>query len=257
MAVFSVDEMGKANVCPIVFADEPDVAAAERMLHAAAAASQPARLELRVVGDSPAREVAARSGFVVDRVQAGMHAELHAVPGQRSEELVTCAVPAAEELRDLYNACFGLTLSVPDVERMRGHPAWDDKGFFQIRDSGRAIAALRLVIDADATGSCYGFLRGLAIHPDHRRASIRIMFALYRAAAERLAALGVTHCYLLADRATERSGSLLRRLYSSLSFVEEGLVYRFREPFAGAARRAGAAGQQPPRRPDDDGAQPT
>jgi GNAT superfamily N-acetyltransferase len=238
VAVFSVDEMGKTNVCPIVFADEPGAAAAERMLRAVAAASQPARLELRAVGDCPAREVALRSGFAVDRVQAGMHAQLCTVPEWAREDAVTCAVPTPEELRDLYNVCFGLTLSLTDIERMRSHPAWDDKGFFQVRDNGRAVAALRLLIDADATGRCYGFLRGLAVHPDYRRLSIRIMFALYRAAVERLAALGVEHYYLLADRATERSGSLMRKLYTSLGFTGEELVYRLREPFAGAARTA-------------------
>jgi ribosomal protein S18 acetylase RimI-like enzyme len=238
IAVFTIDEMGKANVCPIVFADEPDADAAERMLRAAAAASHPARLEVRVAGDRPARKVANRSGFAVDRVQAGMRAELGVFPDQRGEALVMCAVPPAEEIRDLYNACFGLTLSVADVERMRGHPAWDDGGFFQIRDGGRAIAALRLVVDEDIAGSRYGFLRGLAIHPDHRQASIRIMFALYRTAIERLAALGVTRCHLLVDRATGQGGSLMRRLYTSLGFIEDCLVYRFREPFVGAARMA-------------------
>lgn len=236
VAVFSVDEMGKTNVCPIVFADEPDPAAAERMLRAVAAANQPARLELRAVGDCPAREVALRSGFAVDRVQAGMHAQLCSVPERPPGEIVTCAVPAPEELRDLYNLCFGLTLAVTDMERMRSHPAWDDKGFFQVRDGGRPVAALRLVIDADATGCSYGFLRGLAIHPDYRRLSMRIMFALYRAAVGRLAELGVEHYYLLADRATEHSGSVMRRLYTSLGFTGEELVYRLREPAVGAAR---------------------
>lgn len=238
VAVFSVDEMGKTNVCPIVFADEPGAAAAERMLRTVAAASQPARLELRAVGDCPARDVALRSGFAVDRVQAGMHAHVSTVPARAREDTVTCAVPTKEELRNLYNVCFGLTLSIMDIDRMCSHPAWDDKGFFQVRDNGRTVAALRLVIDADAAGHCYGFLRGLAIHPDCRRQSIRIMFALYRAAVERLVALGVNHCYLLADRATERSGSLMRKLYTSLGFTGEELVYRLREPFAGAARTA-------------------
>ncbi len=238
VAVFSIDEMGKTNVCPIVFAYEPGAAAAERMLRAVAAASQPARLELRAVGDCPAREVALRSGFAVDRVQAGMHAQLCTVPERSRDDSVTCAVPAPEELRNLYNVCFGLTLSITDIERMCGHPAWDGKGFFQIRDGGRAVAALRLVIDADAAGRRYGFLRGLAIHPDYRRLSIRMMFALYRAAIEHLVALGVEHHYLLADRATERSGSLMRRLYTSLGFTGEELVYRLREPFAGAVRTA-------------------
>lgn len=236
MAVFTIDEMGKGNVCPIVFACEPDAEVAEQMLRAAVAASHPARLELRVVGDGPARQVAARSGFAVDRVQAGMHAHLHEIPGQRTDYFVSCAVLASEELRDLYNTCFGLTLSVTDVERMRSHPVWDDSGFFHIRDRGRAVAALRVVIDKDAAGRCYGFLRGLAIHPDHRRTGIRIMFALYRAAIERLIALGVMHCYLLVDHATELRGSITRRLYTSLGFTEESLVYRFREPFAAAAR---------------------
>jgi ribosomal protein S18 acetylase RimI-like enzyme len=238
VAVFSVDEMGKTNVCPIVFADEPDPAAAERMLRAVAAANQPARLELRAVGDCPAREVALRSGFTVDRVPARMHAQLCTVPGRPPGEIVTCAVPAPGELRDLYNLCFGLTLSVTDMERMRSHPAWDDEGFFQVRDGGRLVAALRLVIDADATGRSYGFLRGLAIHPEYRRLSMRIMFALYRAAVGRLAELGVEHYYLLADRATEHCGSVMRRLYTSLGFTGEELVYRLREPAAGAARTA-------------------
>ena len=243
VAVFTIDEMGKGNVCPIVFADEPDAAAAGRMLRAVAVAAHPARLELRVVGDCPARKVALRSGLAVDRVQAGMHAQLGALSGSPREDFVTPAVPTAEELRNLYNTCFGLTLSVTDVERMRSHPAWDDNGFFQIRDRGQAVAVLRLIVDADAAGHRYGFLRGLAIHPDYRRTSVRIMFALYRAAIERLAALGVTHCYLLVDRATEHSGSLMRRLYTSLSFTEEGLVYRLREPFAGAAQMALTHGQ--------------
>ncbi len=238
VAVFSVDEMGKTDVCPIVFADEPGAAAAERMLRAVAAASQPARLELRAVGDCPAREVALQLGFAVDRVQAGMHARLGTVPDRGADDLVTGAVPAAEELRNLYNTCFGLTLSVTDVERMRSHPAWDDGGFFQVRDSGRAVAALRVVVDADEAGQSYGFLRGLAVHPDYRGQSMRIMFALYRAAAQRLAALGVEHYYLLADRATERGGSLMHKLYKSLGMTGEELVYRLREPFAGAARAA-------------------
>jgi ribosomal protein S18 acetylase RimI-like enzyme len=238
VAVFTVDEMGKTNVCPVVFADEPDAPAAERMLRAVAAASQPAQLELRAVGDCPAREVALRSGFAVDRVQAGMHAQLGTVPDRVGEDTVTCAVPSPEELRDLYNVCFGLTLSVTDIERMRGHPAWDDEGLFQIRDNQRMIAALRLVVDADAAGRPYGFLRGLAIHPDYRRLSTPMMFTLYRAALARLAALGVEHYYLLADRATEPNGSLMRRLYGSLGFTGEELVYRLREPVAGAARAA-------------------
>jgi ribosomal protein S18 acetylase RimI-like enzyme len=238
-AVFSVDEMGKTNVCPIVFADEPGAAAAEQILRSAAAADYPARLELRIVGDCRARETAAKSGFAVDRVQAGMRAELRATPPHGGEGFVTCAVPDSGELRDLYNTCFGLTLSMTDIERMRTHPAWDDDGFFHVRDRGRAVAALRLVVDEDAAGSRYGFLRGLAVHPDHRQASsLRIMFGLYRAAIERLIALGVTVCYLLVDRATDQSGSLMRRLYTSLGFAEESLVYRFREPFAGASRTA-------------------
>lgn len=238
VAVFSVDEMGKTNVCPIVFADEPDAAATERMLCAIAAVNQPARLEIRAVGNCPAREVALQSGFAVDRVQAGMHAQLRTVPERERQDTVICAVPTPEELRDLYNVCFGLTLSITDIERMRSHPAWDDSGFFQVRDQGRAVATLRLVIDADAAGCCYGFLRGLAIHPDYRRLSIRIMFALYRAAIDRLVTLGVQNYYLLADRATERRGSLMRRLYTSLGFTGEELVYRLREPFPGSVRTA-------------------
>lgn len=238
IAVFAVDEMGKRNVCPIVFAQEPALPVGRRLLAEVAGLPHPARLELRVFDDSPLLGVAAEYGFATDRVQAGLRLELTGpsapsvttlAPGT-GEVIAAAASPAGEELRDLYNACFGLALTLGDVERMRAHAAWDDRDIFVIRKQGRIVASLRLVLDVDGQGERYGLLRGLAVHPDWRRDSLAFLRELYWAAHRRLAEAGAGRCCLLVDRADERKGMVMRRLFARLGFVQDTLVYRLRQP---------------------------
>lgn len=235
-AVYAVDEMGKRDVCPIVLSADPpagpSAGAVEEVLAPILAGSYPARLELRVTeSDTAARSFLEHRGFALDRIQAGMALEITEPPKRGTEpDLLVVHDTRDDELADLYNRCFGLSLGDDDIQRMREHPTWEDRNLFAVRSGGEVVAGLRLIVDRDAAGVRYGFLRGLAVRPDHRRSSIPLLSAMYHDALTRLFEQGVTRCHMLVDRADERTGHIMRKLYSSLGFREDILLHRMRQP---------------------------
>lgn len=234
-AVYDVDEMGKRNVCPIVLRTDPPTAGLDELFAPILARSYPARLELRIAeSDTEVRSFLERHGFTLDRVQAGMALEIAERPKRTSEPDFSVVHDTRDgELAELYNQCFGLTLTDDDVRRMREHPTWDDRNLFAVRSGGDVVAGLRVLVDRHADGRRYGFLRGLAVRPDHRRSSIPLLAAMYHEALTRLAEQGVGRCHMLVDRADERTGHIMRRLYASLGFHEDVIVYRMRQPVTG------------------------
>jgi ribosomal protein S18 acetylase RimI-like enzyme len=234
-AVYDVDEMGKRNVCPIVLRADPPTTGIDELFAPILARSYPARLELRITeADTGVRSFLERHGFVLDRVQAGMALEIAERPKRTSEPDFSVIHDTRDgELADLYNQCFGLTLTEDDVRRMREHPTWEDRNLFAVRSGGEVVASLRLLIDRGADGLRYGFLRGLAVRPDHRRSSIPLLAAMYHEALARLVERGVGRCHMLVDRADERNGHIMRKLYSSLGFHEDVITYRMRQPAKG------------------------
>lgn len=234
VAEFAHDEMGKRNFLPIVLDGDYDAAEAVDLLAPVLRVAAPAPRELRVTSNEAAlRDALAYFGFGIDRVQLGMRLVVLDAGGRRSLPAdgtpITSEV-ADHEIADLYNACFGLTLTTADVARMRSHADWVDTNLFAVRSAGgQVLASLRLLIDIHADGTHYGFLRGLAVRPDHRRASMPLLAALYGAARGRAAEAGVADCHMLVDRPTERSGRVMRGIYGSLGFREEVMIFRMRQ----------------------------
>jgi hypothetical protein len=229
--LYRVDEMGKNNFLPIVYDDDYGPEAVARLLDPVLAAPAPGPREVRLIGDDAAlRDRLAAVGFTVDRVQLCMSSP---VTARRLPTTHATVVDGSwvddDELAAHQNVCFGLRLTGADVGRMRQHADWSDSNLFAYRDAaGKLIATLRLVIDTLADGTPYGLLRGLGVHPRHRRGSVTVLSALYQAALSRAADAGVRRCHLLVD-ATGGARRTAGAMFEYLGFRTETVMYRMRQ----------------------------
>jgi hypothetical protein len=232
VALFTVDEMGKSNFLPIVCDDDypPDVVA--RLISPLLLDPVPGPREVRLIGDDEVmRTTLSGLGFRMDRVQ---HAMSMAVPRRPAEpptvEVLSGSSVGDEELAAHHNLCFGLRMTAYDVARMRDHADWSDRNLFACRDgAGDLVAVLRLVLDAFPDATPYGLLRGLAVHPRHRRDSLAILTALYFAAMERAADAGARRCHLLVDADPAGGRRTAAPMFEFLGFRTETVMYRMRQ----------------------------
>lgn len=224
--LFTVDELGKSNYLPVVCDADYDAARLDQVVAPLLEPAEPTPCELRLIGEQPAaREALHRRGFVVDRVQRGMSLELGAPTGDGGGSAIGAGADD-DELARHQNICFGLRLTADDVARMRRHADWSDANLFVRRDDdGTLVATLRLVTDEHPDGERYGLLRGLAVHPERRRASIPLLTALYQAALRRAAEVGVARCHLLVDHDHPSTAAM----FEYIGFRRDVLMYRMRQ----------------------------